>query len=129
MELISIPLDVEFSRKLLRQGLEKTHFSSRSIIECRKMFAFYIFKQEQQLAKDFLIFTPITESTPRQERQVSATEETVLTFQYRPLTPGEPLEFSPLENNKIDTSPTTKITKEAVIEAYQTLASKRTDRE
>ncbi|CAF0864674.1 unnamed protein product [Adineta ricciae] len=122
LELISIPLDVEFSRKLLRQGLEKTHYSSRSIIECRKMFAFYIFKQEQELAKDFLIFTPVTENISQQEKQISGKKEATSTYQYRPLTPGESLEFSPLESNKIETPPSTRITKESVIETYQTLA-------
>ncbi|CAF0806977.1 unnamed protein product [Adineta steineri] len=120
LELISIPLDVEFSRKLLRQGLDKTYFSSRSIIECRKMLAFYIYKQQQQLAKDFLIFTPIIDNIGRHGS--GKTDQTVSTFHYRPLTPGEPLEFSPLVNNKNDTSPSTKITKESVIDAYQTLS-------
>jgi hypothetical protein len=36
------------------------------------------------------------------------------------------MDFSPLiNNNKIDTSPSTNITKESVIEAYETLSSKR----
>jgi len=116
---------VEFSQKLLRQGLDKTYFSSRSIIECRKMLAFYIYKQEQYLAKDFLIFTPIIENISQQEGQLSTKKDAVPTFQYRPLTPAEPLEFSPLVNNKNDTSPSTKITKESVMEAYETLSSKR----
>ena len=115
MELISIPLDIEFSRKLLRQALDKTYYSSRSIMECRKMLAFYIYKQEQDLAKDFLIFTPMVEEVPK-EKEVGPS------LQYRPLTAGEPMDFSPIVNNKIDTSPSSEVTKQAVIEAYQTLS-------
>jgi hypothetical protein len=125
LELISIPLDVEFTRKLLRQALDKTYYSSRSIIECRKMLAFYIYKQEQQLAKDFLIFAPILENIPQHEEHVPAKTEPVSTLHYRPLTAGEPLDFSPLVNNKIDTSPSAQVTKQSVIEAYQTLSSER----
>ncbi|CAF3362886.1 unnamed protein product [Rotaria sp. Silwood1] len=122
LELISIPLDVECSRKLLRQALDKTYYSSRSIIECRKMLAFYIYKQEQQLAKDFLIFTPMIENIQEHNEEPSTKKESISTLHYRPLTAGEPLEFSPLINNKIDTSPSAQITKESVIEAYQTIS-------
>lgn len=115
MELISIPLDVEFTRKLLRQALDKTYYSSRSIMECRKMFAFYLYKQEEDLAKDFLTFMPLLEEVPQPKEPVS-------TLQYRPLTAGDPMDFSPMVNNKIDTSPSTDVTKEAVIEAYRTLS-------
>jgi hypothetical protein len=90
------------------------------------MLAFYIYKQEQQLVKDFLIFTPIIEDIPQQGQQQSPTKkENSSTLHYRPLTAGEPMEFSPFVNNKIDVSPSTHITKEAVIEAYQTLSSKK----
>ncbi len=125
LELISIPLDIEFTRKLLRQSLDKTYYSSRSIIECRKMLAFYIYKQEEQLAKDFLIFTPIIESVQEHAEQIPTKKENISTLYYRPLTAGEPMEFSPFVNNKIDTSPSTQITKESVIEAYQTLSSEK----
>lgn len=124
LELISIPLDIEFTRKLLRQALDKTYYSSRSIIECRKMLAFYIYKQEQELAKDFLIFIPIAENIPQHNGQSPIKRENTSTLFYRPLTAGEPMEYSPLVNNKIDTSPSTHITKEAIIEAYQALSSK-----
>lgn len=84
------------------------------------MLAFYIYKQEQELAKDFLIFTPIIENiSPNQMKKDHLT-----TLYYRPLTAGESMEYSPLTNNKNDTSPSTHITKEAVIDAYQTLSSK-----
>ena len=76
------------------------------------MFAFYIFKQEQELTKDFLIFTPITENASQREKEISGKKEATSTYQYRPLTPGESLEFSPLESNKIETPPSTRITKE-----------------
>ncbi|CAF4177135.1 unnamed protein product [Rotaria sp. Silwood2] len=122
LELISIPLDVEFSRKLLRQALDKTYYSSRSIIECRKMLAFYIYKQEEQLAKDFLIFTPIIENLQEHNEELPTKKDLTSTLHYRPLTAGEPLDFSPLINNKIDTSPSAQITKESVIEAYQTIS-------
>ncbi len=89
------------------------------------MLAFYIHKQEQQLMKDFLIFTPIIENIPRQEPQSPTKKETISTLNYRPLTAGEPMEFSPFVSNKIDVSPSTNITKEAVIDAYQTLSSKK----
>jgi hypothetical protein len=125
LELISIPLDVEFTRKLLRQSLDKTYYSSRSIIECRKMLAFYIYKQEQQLTKDFLIFTPIIENIQQNEGQSSTKKEDIPTLYYRPLSAGDPMDFSPLVNHKIDISPSTNITKEAVIEAYQALSSKK----
>ena len=125
LELISIPLDVEFSRKLLRKALDKTYYSSRSIIECRKMLAFYIYKQQQELAKDFLIFTPITGRAEQHEHQLLSKKEPTSTLRYRPLTAGEPMDFSPLLNNKIDTSPSAQITKQSVIEAYQTLSSER----
>ena len=111
MELISIPLDVECSRKLLRQALDKTYYSSRSILECRKMFAFYLFKQEQDLAKDFLTFMlPLEEEVPQPKEPVS-------TLQYRPLTAGEPMLYKTLE-----IPPSTDVTKESVIEAYRTLS-------
>lgn len=110
MELISIPLDVELTRKLLRQALDKTYYSSRSILECRKMLAFYLFKQQQDLAKDFLTFIlPLDEIPPP--------KESISTLQYRPLTAGEPMLYKTL-----DTSPSTDVTKEAVIEAYRTLS-------
>lgn len=124
LELISIPLDVEFSRKLLRQALDKNYYSSRSILECRKMLGFYIFKQEQQLAKDFLTFAPLTEHVQRHEGESPTKKETNDTLKYRPLTAGEPMEFSPLVNNSIDTSPSSNITQESIIKAYQTTSSK-----
>lgn len=124
MELISIPLDVEFSRKLLRQALDKTYYSSRSIIECRKMLAFYIFKQEQLLSKDFLTFIPILGNVEENIHESLKKKESASTIQYRPLTAGEPLDFSPTVNNKIDTSPSCQVKKEAVIEAYETISSK-----
>jgi hypothetical protein len=90
------------------------------------MLAFYIYKQEEQLTKDFLIFTPIIENIQQNERQSSTKKDNISTLYYRPLTAGESMEFSPLiNNNKIDTSPSTQITKESVIEAYQTLSSKK----
>ena len=112
------------TRKLLRQALDKTYYSSRSIIECRKMLAFYIYKQEQELAKDFLIFTPIIEDIPQHQGQTENKKDNISTLHYRPLTAGESMEYSPFVNNKIDTSPSTEITKEAVIDAYQILSSK-----
>lgn len=119
MELISIPLDVEFTRKLLRQALDKTYYSSRSIIQCRKMLAFYIHKQEDQLARDFLVFTPIFENIPQTEVQSPKKKETLY---HRPLTAGEAMEYSPFMENHIDTPPAANITKQAVIEAYETLS-------
>jgi hypothetical protein len=89
------------------------------------MLAFYIYKQEQQLVKDFLIFTPIIENIPQQEQPIPTKKENTSALHYRPLTAGEPMEFSPFVNNKIDVSPSAHITKEAVIEAYQTLSSKK----
>jgi len=90
------------------------------------MLTFYIYKQEEQLTKDFLIFTPIIESIQQQEGQSTTKKDNLSTLHYRPLTAGEPMEFSPLiYNNKIDTSPSTVITKESVIEEYQTLSSKK----
>ncbi|CAF2036857.1 unnamed protein product [Rotaria magnacalcarata] len=122
LELISIPLDVEFTRKLLRQALDKTYYSSRSISECRKMLAFYIYKQEQQLAKDFLTFIPLITNIQEHDEELPAKKEPTSTLHYRPLTAGEPMDFSPLVNNKIDTSPSAQIKNEAVIEAYETIS-------
>jgi hypothetical protein len=90
------------------------------------MLAFYIYKQEQQLAKDFLIFTPIIENLQDNNEQLSTKKENISTLYYRPLTAGDPMNFSPMINSKIDTSPSAQITKESVIEAYQTLSSKKT---
>jgi hypothetical protein len=89
------------------------------------LLAFYIYKQEQQLAKDFLIFTSIIEDPHQNEEQLLEKKEAVSTLYYRPLTAGEPMDFSPMTNNKIDTSPTTEVSKESVIEAYQTLSSEK----
>lgn len=125
LELISIPLDVEFSRKLLRQALDKTYYSSRSIIQCRKMLAFYIYKQEQHLAKDFLIFTPIVDDAPTHTENVPTKKETISTLHCRPLTAGEAMDFSATVNNHIDTSPSAEVSRETVIDAYQTLSSER----
>ncbi len=88
------------------------------------MLAFYIYKQEQYLAKDFLIFTPIIENIPQREENMSSKIEPTSTLHYRPLTAGEPMDFSPLVNSRIDTSPSAQVTKQSVIEAYQTLSSK-----
>ena len=121
LELISIPLDVEFSRKLLRQALDRTYYSSRAILECRKMLAFYTHKQEQFLAKDFLIFAPIAEGI---QEQSPRKKDHPSTLHYRPMTAGEPMDFSPLTNdNCVDTILSTNIKREAVIEAYQSLSS------
>ena len=122
MELISIPLDVEFSGKLLRQALDKTFYSSRSIMECRKMMAFYIYKQEQQLATDFLLFTPPAEDLLVGEAKLPTLKDTITTLVHRPLTAGASMEFSPTNQDRIETSPSTQVTKESVIEAYHTLS-------
>ena len=89
------------------------------------MLAFYIYKQEQHLAKDFLIFTPIVDELPVDVDKAPAKKEAVSTLYYRPLTAGEAMDFSPMVNNKIDTSPSAQVTRESVIEAYQTLSSER----
>lgn len=124
LELISIPLDVEFTRKLLRQALDKMYYSSRSIMQCRKMLAFYIHKQEEQFAKDFLVFTPIIENLSPNEPHSPKKKEKASTLHYRPLTAGEAMEYSPFAENQIDTSPSANITQQSVIEAYETISSK-----
>jgi hypothetical protein len=126
-DLISIPLDIECTRKLLRQALDKTYHSSRSIIECRKMLAFYIYKQEQQSGKDLLVFTPIMDDVERHAEQRLENNEPMSTLHYRPLTAGEPMDFSPTINNRIDTSPTSQVTIDSIIDAYQALASNSPD--
>ena len=123
MELISVPLDVEFSGKLLRKALDKTFYSSRSIMECRKLLAFYVYKQEQQLATDFLIFTPLAEDLQVGEEKLPILKDTISTLVHRPLTAGASVEFSPTNQDRIETSPSTQVTKESVIEAYQILSS------
>ncbi|CAF1458902.1 unnamed protein product, partial [Didymodactylos carnosus] len=115
LELISVPLDVEFSRKLLRIALDKTYFSSRSMIECRKLLTFYVYTQ--QLPKDFLTFLSISSATFRQNDQQQ--EQQQQTIEYRPLTAGGVLDFSP---DSITTSPTTSVTKEMLIDVYEKLA-------
>lgn len=89
------------------------------------MLAFYIHKQEDQLAKDFLVFTPIIENIPQTEVQSLKKNEKPSTLYHRPLTAGEAMEFSPFVENHIDTSPSANVTKQAVIEAYETLSSKK----
>jgi hypothetical protein len=122
-DLISIPLDVEFTRKLLRHALEKTYHSSRAIVECRKMLAFYLFKEQNEVTHDLLTFLPISTDMTMENSEIVKEKEAKVTMKFRPLTAGESMDFWSTSDNKIEVNAFAHVTRDSIISAYQALAS------